>query len=152
RGRTPANPAILNSGAPLSGTIGPVLDPVFSVRRRVRLAPGTSARIAFVTGAASSREAAIAIAERLRDSDAIDSTFAGATTRSHDELRELSLTVDDVSVFNRLAASVVFTNATLRASDAVAANRLGQSGLWPHSISGDLPIVLVRVVVPEDEA
>jgi cellobiose phosphorylase len=61
------------------------------------------------------------------------------------------VTVDDVVLFNRLAASVVFTNAQLRPADAVAANRLGQPGLWPHGISGDLPIVLVQVKAAEDE-
>ena len=29
-------------------------------------------------------------------------------------------------------------------------NELGQSGLWPHAISGDLPILLVRVVGDDD--
>src|SRR5207247_1205156 len=47
RGRTAANPAALDTRAPLSGTVGPVLDPVFSLRRRVRLAPGASAVLAF---------------------------------------------------------------------------------------------------------
>ena len=144
RGRTPANPAALDSGARLSRTTGPVLDPVFSLRRRVRLEPGASARIAFVTGAADTREAAIGIAEQFRDLEAIDRAFAAARIRCQDELREMSLTPGDVVLFDRLAAAVVFTNAELRQPDAVAANRLGQPGLWPHAISGDLPIVLVR--------
>ena len=42
--------------------------------------------------------------------------------------------------------AVVFTGPALRAPDAVAANRQGQPGLWPHAISGDRPIVLARVV------
>jgi cellobiose phosphorylase len=50
-----------------------------------------------------------------------------------------------------LAAAVVFTNSGLRDLDAVAANRLGQPSLWPYSISGDLPIVLVRVARVDDE-
>jgi cyclic beta-1,2-glucan synthetase len=33
----------------------------------------------------------------------------------------------------------------LRSRESVARNRLGQSGLWPHAISGDLPIILVRI-------
>ena len=40
RGRTPANPAALDRGARLSGTTGPVLDPVFSLRRRDPPGPG----------------------------------------------------------------------------------------------------------------
>ena len=139
RGRTPANPAALDRGARLSRTTGPVLDPVFSLRRRVRLEPGATARIAFVTGAADTREAALAIAEQFRDLEAVDRAFAAATTAASDELRELALTPDDVALFNRLAAAVVFTGPALRQPDAVAANRLGQPGLWPHAISGDLP-------------
>ena len=63
-----------------------------------------------------------------------------------------SLTPGDVALFDRLAAAVVFTNPGLRQPEAVAANRLGQPGLWPHAISGDLPIVLVRVGAAGDES
>ena len=93
RGRTPASPAALDSGARLSQTTGPVLDPVFSLRRRVRLEPKGSVRVAFVTGAAETREAALKIAEQFRDPEAIDRAFDGAEKRCQDELRELSLTV-----------------------------------------------------------
>src|SRR5215813_22874 len=151
RGRTPANPVALDSGSHLSRTTGPVIDPIFSLRRRVSLAAGMTARIAFVTGAADSREIATGIAERFREFKVIDQTFADAKAHSQTELLELGLTPDELALFNRLAMSVIFTNARLRDLDAVAANRLGQSRLWPHSISGDLPIVLVRVAGADDE-
>ncbi len=109
-------------------------------------------RIAFVTGAAESREAALAIAGQFCNLEAIDRAFTAAMTRCHAELREMSLTPGDVALFNRLAGAVVFTNPGLRELEAVAANRLGQPGLWPHSISGDLPIVLVRVAAAGDES
>jgi cellobiose phosphorylase len=152
RGRTPGHPAALDRGASLSRTTGPVLDPVFSLRRRVRLEPEASARLAFVTGAADTREAALAIAGQFRDLEAVDRAFAAAAIRSQDELREKGLTPGDVALFDRLAAAVVFTGPGLRQPEAVAANRLGQPGLWPHGISGDLPIVLVRVVASGDES
>ena len=151
RGRTPANPAAVDSGARLSQTTGPVLDPVFSLRRRVRLDPGASARVVFATGAADTRTAAIAIAEQFRGPEDIDRAFENAEIRCLDELREMSLTPEDVALFNRLAGSVIFTNEQLRQPDSVAENRLGQPGLWPHSISGDLPIVLVNVGDAGDE-
>jgi cellobiose phosphorylase len=141
RGRTPANPAAMDAGTKLSGTTGPVLDPVFSIRRRVVLDPGATARIALVTGAADTREAAIAIVERFATLAAIDRALEAASERSeHEELGP-----DDSARFNRLAAAVVFAHPAYRDLNAAAANRLGQSGLWPHAISGDLPIVLVRL-------
>jgi cellobiose phosphorylase len=135
----------------LSRTTGAVLDPIFSLRLRVGVEPGMTARVAFVTGAADTREAALGIAERLRDFEALDQAFAGARALCQSELGLLELTLDEIALFNRLAVAVVFTNPGLRDLDAVAANRLGQAGLWPHSISGDLPIVLARVARVGDE-
>ena len=152
RGRTPANPAALDSGSRLSRTTGPVLDPIFSLRRRVRVEAGMATRIAFVTGAAETYEAAIGIAERFRELEAINQAFAGATAHCQSEIRGLGLEADEVALFNRLAAAVIFTSSGLRDLAAVSANRLGQPGLWPHSISGDLPIVFVRVSGVHDEA
>jgi len=151
RGRTPANPVAMDSGSHLSRTTGPVLDPIFSLRRRVSLEAGMTARIAFVTAAADTRDIAIAIAERFRKFEEIDQAFADAKVHCHAELLELGLTPDELVVFNRLATTVIFTDPGLRDLDAVAANRLGQSRLWPYSISGDLPIVLVRVTSIADE-
>jgi cellobiose phosphorylase len=152
RGRTPADPAALDVGTRLSGTTGPVLDAVFSLRRRVRLDPSGQASIAFITGVADTREAANALAEQFQNFEAVDRAFSGARAGCADELKQLELTPDDVTLFNRLAGSVVFTSSSLRQPDAIAANRLGQPALWPHAISGDLPIVLVRVVAPDDES
>jgi cellobiose phosphorylase len=150
RGRTPANPAALRPGARLSGTTGAVLDPVFSLRRRVRLEPGELARLAFVTGAADTRQVATDLAEHFREFGAADGAFDHAGRRGDKEMRDLGLSPDDVALFNHLAAEVVFTGPALRQPEAAAANRLGQSGLWPYGVSGDRPIVLARVAGPGD--
>ena len=49
RGRGIRTPISVIDGRPLSNTVGAVLDPIFSLRRRFRLAPGATARIAFWT-------------------------------------------------------------------------------------------------------
>jgi len=151
RGRTTANPVAFDLGSHLSRTTGLVLDPILSLRRRVSLVAGMTTRIAYVTGAADTREIAIGIAQRFREFEVIDQAFADAKARSQIELLELGLTADESALFNRLATTVIFTNPERRDLDAVAANRLGQPRLWPYAISGDLPIVLVRVTAIEDE-
>jgi cellobiose phosphorylase len=152
RGRTPANPAALDPDAALSGCTGPVLDPVFSLRRSLRLASGAEARVAFVTGAADTREEAISLAEQFQTLAAVERAFERAGDHGHDELRTLGLTAEDAALFNRLAGSVLFSDPALRSVDAAAANRLGQPGLWPFAISGDRPIVLVRLEAADDGA
>lgn len=142
RGRTPANPLALEPDVTLFGTTGPVLDPVFSLRSMLHLAAGAEARVAFVTGAADSRDEALALVEQYQSITAAELAFEKARVACQAELRELGLSTDDVAPFNRLAGTVLFADAALRSGDAAAANRLGQPGLWPYGISGDRPIVL----------
>ncbi len=69
-GGTPAAaPAGLTSK--LSGTLGPVLDPVFVLRRRVRVEPGGTAVVAFSTGVADTREEALALADTFNNLHAV---------------------------------------------------------------------------------
>ena len=51
-------------------------------------------------------------------------------------------------LFERLASRVLYADGSLRAGpdDAGAATRSARQGSGPHGISGDLPILLVRVV------
>ncbi len=61
-------------------------------------------------------------------------------------LRQINATESDAQLYGRLASSVIYANASLRAEAAVLLrNRRGQSGLWSYAISGDLPIVLLRI-------
>ena len=145
RGRTPANPAALDHGSVLSGTTGPVLDPVFCLRHRIRLKPGGSAVIALATAVAGSRAEALALADQYREASAASRVFELAWAHSQVEHRHSDRFGEDAHLFQRLASHVIFAGSALRADRAVlAANRLGQEGLWRFGISGDRPIVLAR--------
>ncbi|MGH2403032.1 MAG: GH36-type glycosyl hydrolase domain-containing protein [bacterium] len=150
RGQGPDDPIALD-GRPLSGSTGAVLDPIASLRLRVRLAPGGFARLAFATGMAQSRESATGIAQKYHDPGAASRTFALAFTHTQMELRHLGITPEDAQLFQSLASLVFGTDASLRADSAMLArNTLGQGNLWAHGISGDLPILLVTVVEVDD--
>ena len=128
-----------------------MLDPIVSLRQRIRLPPGATVRLCFATGMASDRETAEALARKYHDPSGRARTFALASTHAESGLRHLGISADDAVLFERLASRVLGTDGSLRASaETIAANELGQPGLWPHAISGDLPILLVRVVGDDD--
>ncbi|MGZ5472813.1 MAG: GH36-type glycosyl hydrolase domain-containing protein [Thermoanaerobaculia bacterium] len=150
RGRGPDDPISLD-GRPLSETTGAVIDPILSLRTRLRLAPGDFARLSFTTGVANDHTAALAMAQKYHDPGVAARTFSSAYTQNQVALRHLGVSAEEVEVFDRLGSRVFFSDTTLRESpEILARNELGQSGLWGHSISGDLPIVLVRVTEPDD--
>jgi cyclic beta-1,2-glucan synthetase len=150
RGRDVRTPLSVD-GRPLSGTTGPVLDPIFSLRRRLRIRPGETARIVFTTLLAPSREAALALADKHRDPAVFDRVVALAWTQAQVRLHHLGIGSEEAHVFQRLANRLLYSDPSLRpASDALKRNRKGPSSLWAHGISGDLPIVLVRIDEPEE--
>ena len=149
RGRTAARPLAMD-GRALSGTTGVVLDPIVSLRQRIRVSPGATVRLCFATGMAAERETVEALARKYHTPSATTRTFALASTHAESGLRHLDISGDDAVLFERLASRVLGTDGSLRAgADAIVSNELGQTGLWPHAISGDLPILLVRVVGEE---
>ncbi|HVS17938.1 MAG TPA: glucoamylase family protein, partial [Planctomycetota bacterium] len=145
RGRTARRPQALD-GRALTGTAGAVLDPIASLRQRVRIPPGGVLRLAFATGVAADRERAVALAQRYHDLDSTSRTFALASSHALIALRHLGVASDEAVLFERLASRVHYSDRSLRAPPRERErNELGQAGLWNHGISGDLPIVLVRV-------
>lgn len=149
RGRSPANPAALDDPdcpTRLSDTDGSVLDPIVAIRCVITLAADQSAAVQIITGVADTREAALAALEKYYDRHFVERAFEMAWFQSQETLRRLGATETEAQVYGRLATSVIYSNALLRAAPSVIArNRLGQSGLWRFAISGDLPIVLVRI-------
>jgi cyclic beta-1,2-glucan synthetase len=149
RGRSTANPAAMDAGAKLSGTTGCVLDAVFSLRARVNLAPDESSSVAFVTGYAESREEALHLADQYHDLRVVQRTYEMAWARSQVEMRHLHASPISLQLYQRLVSPLLFPDSALRApAESISANRRGQSSLWRHGISGDDPIVLLRVSDP----
>ena len=149
RGRTATNPVVLESRASpstLSNTDGSVLDPIVAIRRTLTLSPNESATVQIISGVADTREAALALLEKYCDRHFVERAFEMAWFQSQEVLRHLNATEADAQLYGRLASSVIYANALRRASPSIIArNRLGQSGLWRFAVSGDLPIVLIRI-------
>jgi cyclic beta-1,2-glucan synthetase len=151
RGRGIRTPMSMIEGRPLSNTTGFVLDPIFSLRRRLRLAPGQSGRVVFSTMLADTRAAVLGMADKYRDPARFERITTLSWTQAQVQLHHLSITPEEAHLFQQIANRILYTDSRLRAPTAVLArNTLGPAALWAHRISGDLPIVLVRIDEIED--
>jgi cyclic beta-1,2-glucan synthetase len=152
RGRDLRSPAALD-GRSLSSTDGLVLDPIFSLRQRLRVRAGASVRLSLSTGVAPNRETAQGLAHKYHELGNARLAFMQAASNEHGRLRHLDIASDDALLFDRLASRVLYEDRSLRADPSVlAANTLGQPGLWRFAISGDLPVLLVLVRESDDAA
>ncbi len=146
RGRGIHAPISVIDGRPLSNTAGAVLDPVFSLRRRIRLAPGAAAHITFWTLIAASRRDVLGMADKHHDSAAFERARTLAWTLAQVQLFHLGIGPDEAGLFQRLASHVLYASPALRPSSEVLARSAGgPPALWAHGISGDVPIVVCRI-------
>ena len=151
RGRTLASPISIINGRPLEGNVGAVLDPVFALRRRVTIPPGVTVRVTFWTVVAASHESIVPLIAKYKDGATFARSATLAWTHGLVELRHLGIDADDAMLFQQLAGALAYSSPALRASEQVLqSGALGFSALWPAEISGDLPIVLVRIEDVED--
>ncbi|MFZ5720147.1 MAG: GH36-type glycosyl hydrolase domain-containing protein [Pseudomonadota bacterium] len=146
RGADVRSPIAVVDGRPLLGATGPVLDPIFALRRRLRIEPGRSVRIDFWTLVAESRAQALDLVDKHQDRESFERAATLAWTQAQVQLHHLGIDRGQAATFQRLGGHVLFATPSLRPlSEVIEAGGGGQPGLWGLGISGDLPIILVRI-------
>lgn len=148
RGRDITRPVALHQ--PLSNSAGAVLDPIFSLRRQIRLGPGQTGVVTFIT-AQGTRTEILKLAEKYRDAGAVKRAFDLAYTRSLVETRFLNIGSELLRASLQALGHLLFPSPLRRRyASAIAHNTLSQRALWAQGISGDNPIVLVEAAGTQD--
>ena len=146
RGRTAADPVALTGSSRLSDSEGSVLDPIVAIRCVVTINPGETSRVNFITGIVETRAAAIELIDKYQDVSMADRVYDLAWTHNQMIMQQLNIDEADIQLYERLVSAILYSSPTWRASTSVLlSNHSGQSGLWAYRISGDYPIVLLRI-------
>src|SRR6185312_16069707 len=146
RGNTICNPKAMSMPGPLSGSKGSVLDPIVAIRYKITLKPEETVTLDMVIGIAETKEICQGMIDKYQDKHHKDRVFELAWTHSQVVLRQINANEADAQQYGQLAGSIIFVNPSFRADPSVLINNhRGQSGLWGYSISGDLPIILLKI-------
>ncbi|WP_067848889.1 GH36-type glycosyl hydrolase domain-containing protein [Alicyclobacillus mali (ex Roth et al. 2021)] len=130
----------------LRGEAGSVADPAAILRTTVALAPGEKRALYVITALGEAREEVVERAVEMRQPSARSRAAQLAWMRAQIDLRQLHLSPDDVEDAMELLSRFLSRRAfSSERRAAILQNELGQSGLWAHGISGDRPIVAVRL-------
>jgi len=134
------------------GRVGAVIDPVMALTAEAALAPNGTASFAFVTAVGRSRSAAVALASQYGSMHAVLWAFRDAEQESPRHLARAGIDPDLLPAVQRLFSALLFADPSFRAPpDADSPSgppRPRKNALWGRGISGDLPILLLRVGDP----
>ncbi|WP_413290134.1 GH36-type glycosyl hydrolase domain-containing protein [Bdellovibrio sp. HCB337] len=151
RGRNIRNPEAIFDGQKLSKTLGPVLDPIFSLRTRIRLEPGSTSVITFSMMAGHTREEVLHLAESYHEPQIYERVSTLAWGQAQVKLQYLNIEPEEAHLFQRLASRLLYLDSSLRPSGAVLKRNVKDiTQLWSQGISGDFPIIAVRIEDWED--
>lgn len=144
RGRTLSDPKAMDINQPLSNSIGAVLDPIMSLRTRVRINPAETVTLYYITGVGENKDSVVRLAEKYRSSSTVQRVKELSWSQSLMELTNLDLSFDKANQISSLASQVIYPGI-IRRNLNILKNTLGQSSLWQYSVPGDLPIVLLSI-------
>ena len=141
RGRTQANPVVQSEartadGAPING-----LDPIAGLRVQVRIPAGATTRLSFATAAASTTDDLALRIDKYLQPMHVKRAKRMAATLAQVRLRDLGLTPEEIAALQDLNTALIYTSGrpvTERAS-------VDLRQLWRFGLSGDKPIILVRI-------
>lgn len=136
----------LGASRALAGTTGWTLDPIMALQGRVKLAPGARVQLDFVTLVATSREEVLELAERFASVPTFDWVTEDARRTTALAAQHLGLDTRTLIEGQALCRDLVFPRPPQVSWSATSLHPLScQSHLWSMGLSGDLPIVLVRI-------
>ena len=151
RGNTLKNPIAIKKDGNLSNTVGAILDPIMSLRKRIRIKNSESAKFYFLTAIGESREEVINIGRKYSSEDDMNRVFTVASSEVNMELNHFGLKYSQGNLFNYMASKIIYLSPLMKAQENEIKNvSLGQMDLWPYGISGDNPIVLLKLYKESD--
>lgn len=146
RGHTVLDPVAIERERPLGNHVGNVLDPIFSLRTKVKILPGKSARISFITLVANSKEQMLELLAKYNSVESADAAFWLAVIRSQVEAKYLNIKASEMELYQDMISDIIFLNPLRQeCAQYIQKNQKGQSALWPYGISGDRPIVVAKI-------
>ena len=146
RGNSLRHADIIESHRTLTGTVGTILDPVMSMRRRLHIPSGKSVEAFILTGFSKSKEHLLQLTEQYQSSVDVEHAFKTASVFNNMRTSLSLLKGSQMSLYNSISKYLVQTATLGNDRNAyLAKNTLSQSGLWRFGISGDLPILLMEI-------
>lgn len=146
RGNSMVLPDVVSGAGKMSGNEGSVLDPVVAVRYKITLEPGGIATLDMVNGISETKEGCQALIDKYQDKHLRDRVLELSWTHSQVVLRQINATESDAQLYGQMASSILYMNPLLRTDPVTMMNNFkGQPGLWGYAVSGDVPIVLLKI-------
>ena len=139
-------PKMIENSIPFSRTLGIVTDPVVAMRRTIKIKPGEKVSLNLLVTISENKNDIERIIKDYQNSEIIERTFELSKARVEEENRYLGIKAKDIEKYQKLLSFIIFENETRKLYlKNLHKKQYSQSCLWKYGISGDLPILVVKI-------
>jgi len=139
-------PNMVKNSIPLSRKIGLVTEAVVALKRTIKVKPNEQAILDLVISAGEEKESVLQSIENYKLSENVKAAFELSKARVEAESRYLNIKGKEIEQYQKMLSYIIFNNP-IRSERMKKLNKQDykQSELWKYGISGDYPIILVKI-------
>ena len=139
-------PKMVKDSIPLSKKVGLVVEPVAAMQRTIKLLPGEKAYVDLVISIETTKKETIENLKKYIGLENIKRTFKLSKARVEAESRYLGIKGKEIEIYQKMLSYIIFDNPMKKINmKKIPKDIYKQSELWKFGISGDLPIILVKI-------
>ncbi len=139
-------PQIVKNSIPLSKKAGLVTEGIVAIKRTVKIKPEEEINIDFILSVGEDKEKVKENIQKYETSENVKNEFDISKARVQAESRYLRMKGKQIALYQKMLSYIVFDNAVKSQSMEKNKERIyKQEELWKYGISGDLPIILVKI-------
>ena len=139
-------PEMVKESKPYSQNIGLVTDPCLASKRTIKIMPGEEIIFDLIICISKDKDIVLKLLEKYKNTKVISKTFELARAKVEAETIYLGLRGTDIEKYQKLLSYILFNNPLKKCIlDNLPKTIYSQSNLWKYGISGDIPIILVKI-------
>ena len=139
-------PEMVKESKPYSQNMGLVTDPCLATKKTIKIMPGEKVTLDLILCISNNKDVILKLLEKYKNTKIITKTFELARAKVEAESIYLRLKGTDIEKYQKLLSYIIFSNPLKKLVLNNLPKRIySQSKLWKYGISGDLPIVVVKI-------
>ena len=137
-------PDMVENSKPFSNKIKLTINPILALRKTITLKPKEKVDFNLLISVSENKKEAINNIKEFKSEEQIANTFELAKAKSDTEARYLNFNAKQIETYQKMLGYILISNG-LQNKNKYLKNYYPKEDLWKNGISGDLPILVVKI-------
>ncbi len=139
-------PDMIQNSTPLSQKIGLVTEGVIALKRTIKLNPQEKVELNLVLSVGQNKQLLLENIKKYKMKETVEKAFEISKAKIEAQSRYLRIKAKEMQQYQKMLSYILFSNPCKQKNlKDLPKHKYNQSELWKYGISGDLPIILVKV-------